>query len=1028
MTKSMPLTTMQKAYLLGKSKQFPLSQSSMHDFRVFEGVMTYAELIVSLTRLVSDFAALRTQIDEVTLTQTVLDEISIEKQVDFIDLSELDAGQAEEKLKKLHHQYQHYIHNLITPPWRIVFVKMPTHKTVVYVSIDGLILDGFSISNFLEYLFYPEKNFLQPTTYAEDSLPTQPSEKDKQFWLNKLSNIESIPQLPWQKPLDLIDEPIYARSSKRITYSHWQHIAKLASEQRILPNAFLTTIILEILSKWNEDREVLVSIPISNTAIQGTVSNHSSFIVLHYQHQMQNIVENGQKIQQEIMQAMGHSSFSGVDISKQLIQQTHSSIVLPIAITNGLAWKKPVDHELMRYISGQTQTPQLALDLRLSFASNHDLMIDADYITQALDDHTIYDILNALEYRLLTLASLFSLNDIQEEQFLFPPLEDIPHQKQDDLNIISYLQRIEQQLFDPIHNQSALIYNDQHISYQTLASHVGRVRQAFDTIGLMEKQVVAICLPKCPEHIYVTLACALSNVIWLPIDMDSPEARRQYLLENSAVDLVVGYEAVPSFKFLDIREILTIQDVHIKHHWCYQHNMSSAYYLYTSGSTGTPKCVVLNNLATSNTIEQAINIWNINSKDIHLAATPFHHDMSFIDIFLPLSVGGTLVIPTIEQAKSAVDWAKLIDKHQVTVWCTVPAMVDMLLTAAQEKQLHNLRLILQGGDYVKPAVIQSLRKMTPKARLVSIGGPTETTIFSIYHDITLSDTKIIPYGKAIAHNAYYILNPEGEVCPRGVVGQMYMTGINLCNGYLLQGQLKQQDFVQLRLQNGNIARAYRMSDRGYMNQDGVIIFSGRNDGYLKVRGVRIAASEVENVLMKHPKVGDSVVLICNNPMFDGNELVGIYCCKDGKITEANDLKLRIFLLDLIPSSHIPTKWLCLERFPLTRNGKIDRKSLHQLAQNTLYATEEKQDQKQLNQEYEVIGLIERVLGKSVKSNTVDSHFSILKFGLTPHIVNRLAKLSTSHFNKPIDYYVLAECSSVNALIESICHQVELHHS
>ena len=1005
----LPLTTMQKAYLLGKSKQFPLSKSSMHDFRELHGSISKVQFTQALTRLVQQYDALRTKINEHALTQEILDTIEIEQQIDDVDLQHLSLDDAWAQVARYKAKYQHYLHDLDTPPWRMAFIQMPhvaPDSTLILASFDGLILDGFSISALLEALFNTQST--PHTTVPISEKVQQPNKQDQQFWLEKISKIDQIPQLPWLTPLDKITDPHYARCSIKVAAQDWLAFSKLASKQRLLPNALLTTVVLEILSKWTEERQILVSVPVSNTALTGGVANHSSFVVLHYQHHLEkNLIERGQEIQHQVMQAMAHSTFSGIDIAKQLIKQTENTLVLPIALTNGLAWKKPVQNETMRYIGGQTQTPQLALDIRLSHSAYTDLMIDFDYVEEALNTHTITDLAHHIKSKIEELSKLTDLQQQPTPQNIDVALEKWQSNSEISQNIESHLAQIEQQLFKKPSNKSALVFDDVAISYQSLAEKVACVATALQGLGIKQKQVVAICLPKSPEHIYVMLACALCNFIWLSVDMDSPQSRQNYILTNSQVDLVVGLSPVSDFNFIHIEDALNTNNA--THKWSYQHNETPAYYLYTSGSTGTPKCVVLNNVATANTVEQSKILWNINASDTHLAVTPFHHDMALFDIFLPLSVGGTLVIPTQTQAKSAIDWAQLIEKNKVTVWCSVPAMADMLLTAAQSHQLKSLRLISQGGDYVKPKVIEKFRQILPQTRLISIGGPTETTILSIWHDITPKDQTVIPYGKPIAHNQYHILNEQGEVCPIEVVGQMYMTGINLCNGYLQEGQLKQHDFVQL-----NHQRAYRMSDRGYLNQNGDIIFTGRNDGYLKVRGVRIAASEVENALLKHAEITDAVVTTCLNPMFEGHELVAIYTTP---LQEMSSKALRDFLLQYLPNSHVPTRWLYVAQFPVTRNGKVDRKALQNMAQESLYKNYKEAPIISALQQ-EILSLIQKVKPEALLE------YSLTQIGLTPHYINRIAKKSTAHFKQPIDYYRLAQSRTVKELVDSISQHIK----
>ncbi|HCT73879.1 MULTISPECIES: AMP-binding protein [Psychrobacter] len=503
-------------------------------------------------------------------------------------------------------------------------------------------------------------------------------------------------------------------------------------------------------------------------------------------------------------------------------------------------------------------------------------------------------------------------------------------------------------------NKTALIFADQSISYHEVGHHVAVIMAIFRQQGIRAGSVVAICLHKSPEHIYITIACALMGIVWLPIDIQAPRSRIDYLLTNSRADFVVSQGPLSPLSGI---QITTINIDTARGHndlidpldWSCTYDLSRrpAYYLYTSGSTGKPKCVVLNNQATANVLQQTIAHWDITHNDVFMAITPFHHDMSVFDIFAPLSVGATLVIPTTEQQKDAGAWATLIAKHHITLWCSVPAIVDMLLTASGHDQIKTLRFIAQGGDYINPSMVALLKQTLPQARLFSLGGPTETTIWSIWHEILDDDQHIIPYGKALAHNQYHILNEQHAPCEAGTIGTMYMSGINLSNGYLLDGETHHNDFVPIETINGGVVMAFKMSDLGYYRDDGAIIFSGRKAGYLKVKGVRIAASEVENSLSSHPAIHHAVVISCTNPTTDINELVALYTIDN--IDNTHDISntnrvskqqlgavdLRVYLKDQLPSSHIPSKFLLIDDIPLTANHKVDRNKLLSLAQERL---------------------------------------------------------------------------------------------
>lgn len=368
----------------------------------------------------------------------------------------------------------------------------------------------------------------------------------------------------------------------------------------------------------------------------------------------------------------------------------------------------------------------------------------------------------------------------------------IPNQDAAFANVVlhDYLAAIKTNILVTPPDKTALIFADQSISYHEVGHHVAAIMAIFRQQGIRAGSVVAICLHKSPEHVYTTIACALMGIVWLPVDIQAPRSRIDYLLTNSRADFAVSQGPLSPLSGIQIT-IINIdtarghnEPIDLRDWSCaYDLSRRPAYYLYTSGSTGKPKCVVLNNQATANVLQQTIAHWDITHNDACMAITPFHHDMSVFDIFAPLSVAATLVIPTTEQQKDAGAWATLIAKHHITLWCSVPAIVDMLLTVSGHDQIKTLRLIAQGGDYIKPSMIALLKQTLPQARLFSLGGPTETTIWSIWHEILDDDQHTIPYGKALAHNQYHILNEQHAPCETGTIGTMYMSGINLSNGY-----------------------------------------------------------------------------------------------------------------------------------------------------------------------------------------------------------------------------------------------------
>lgn len=1035
-----PLNPLQRAYLMGRNGQVPLGGVAMHDFRQFYCDLSLKELTTAMRALAQQHSALRTVIDETQYTQTVLEDVVLN--IDHYDLSQHSETDAEQELERLQEQYSHNILSLDNPLWRMCLIQLPpalqqdTFSALLLTSFDGLILDGYAISVLLNTLFNQEP--YEPSTMTSNTPPSYFANTPaaQNYWENKLADVDEVVTLPWKRDLEGIFSPHYKREGILLPHPFGQSLAKLGAPHQLLPNSVLTTALFEVIALWANEHKLLVSMPISNSIMHKELGNHSSFIAINYRPSTdKGFIEKAKGVQIDVLEAMTHTSFSGVELGKALVKKTAKLVTLPIAITNGLSWSND-PYQRAQYVSGLTQTPQLALDIRISKTTNNEIAIDFDYAEQALPEMVIQQMLQTLEHYLLTLSQVENLHDIVTPSLFSCPqnhTEEI-HSKDSDesdsenaqsSNVEDYLAKIKSYLTAKDNQRKALICDDKAISYQTLGKQIAKIVHQLTLADIKQSDVVAICLPKSPEYIAVTLACSLANVLWLPVDMDSPAERLQYMVTNCRADLIITDRPLDyGINTLNIHEILANPELSEELTCEPVFSAAPGYYLYTSGSTGLPKCVVMNHKATANVVEITNKRWNLNQDDVLFAATPFHHDMSIYELFGAMSLGATLVVPTPEQAKSAMDWARLVEQHKVTVWSSVPAIVDMLLACAQPEQLASLKLVSQGGDYVKTSVINQLREYLPNARLFSIGGPTETTIWSIWHEITPEDTQVIPYGDSLKHNRYYIINEQGQHCPHFVIGTICMSGVNLANGYLKDGVINQKDFDIIQTPESKSVRVFKTSDRGYFREDGKIIFSGRKEGYLKVRGVRIASSEVELSLTQHPAIRDAIAMSCINPQYKTGELVAAYVTEKQQMVDSREL--RRFLQSKLPASHIPSRWLALDSFPLTRNRKVDRKHLQVITEQELYqtygtseATVSKPAPTSTNTPLENTVIKAFTEAVETSTRTINPQTNIMSLGLRPKQLGQIAKQLSKDTQSEVSIYTLAQATTLNDVIISI---------
>ncbi|MCE7610818.1 AMP-binding protein, partial [Vibrio fluvialis] len=464
------------------------------------------------------------------------------------------------------------------------------------------------------------------------------------------------------------------------------------------------------------------------------------------------------------------------------------------------------------------------------------------------------------------------------------------------------------------------------------------------------------------------------------------------------------------------------------------HSEAPAYYLYTSGTTGQPKCVVLNSRATANVLHHTLAAWQVNERDVMLSVTPLHHDMSVFDLLGSLCGGAALVIPEPEAEKDALHWNSLVERHGVTLWCSVPAILEMLLACQSTSQGQSLRLIAQGGDYIKPQTIQTLRERLPNARLFSLGGPTETTIWSIWHELEAEDGAVIPYGAPLPGTQYYVVNEQHQHCPQAVVGRIVTAGVNLSLGYLVDGEVVQTDFMTIETPHGERVRAFKTGDLGYYRDDGRLIFAGRINGYVKVRGVRISLPDVEKVLMNVANVQDLAVIDFNNPITGDVGLALFYVPVDGAVKNA--AQWRDIVGQRLPASHLPQRFVPLERFPLSANGKKDKRALlamltaanespRNAAANVAAPFESSRESQTTSLTPEktapwqsIVDVYQQVLGERAASLT--EHAEFVQAGLMPSHVKAVAEKLSQTFGKSVQPRQLLGCKNagqVSKLLE-----------
>ncbi len=294
-----------------------------------------------------------------------------------------------------------------------------------------------------------------------------------------------------------------------------------------------------------------------------------------------------------------------------------------------------------------------------------------------------------------------------------------------------------------------------------------------------------------------------------------------------------------------------------------RHPDDLAYVIYTSGSTGTPKGVMISHRAALNTVEDVNRRFAVTEHDRVLGIAGLGFDLSVYDLFGPLAVGATLVLPRADRRGDPSHWAELVRDFGVTVWNSVPGQLHMLcdwLRSESPTDDGTLRLALISGDWIPVSLPDQARGLLPGLEIVSLGGATEGSIWSIAHPIGEVDTArpSIPYGRPLTNQTFAVLDRHLRPRPEWVPGELYIGGAGVALGYFGDAERTAERFLTHPLTG---ERLYRTGDLGRYLPDGTIEFLGREDAQIKIRGYRVELAEVEAAVQAHPAVAAGAVVV-----------------------------------------------------------------------------------------------------------------------------------------------------------------------
>ncbi len=835
--------------------------------------------------------------------------------------------------------------NLETGPLiRILLCKLKENNYEMIISNHHIIYDGWSTGIILKEFFdayFELSQGRKPKTISKNKFDkfikwTQQLDKSAQeeYWRTYLHGFDTKTILP----ADLKDESNKNKVNK-YTYEFPQNLMKLLKNTllsyEITMGSFFYTIWGVMLQKYNN---------IDDAVFGTTVSGRPAVI-----DEIENMV--GLFINTLPLRVKAQSDYKFLDllkIMKKIIQdrqryentplvdiQSYSEIANQNTLFNSIVVIEnyPLDERLNiedrdLKINSFSTTEHTNYDLILEITTFDKIKMNVIYnqsifkpeIINRLAAHMGKIITEVLQNMEITLREIEVISEKEKQKILY---------EFNNTTVTYPIEKTISQLFaeqvSETPNNIALVYGDKQLTYSELYKKVNHLAYILREKGVGRDKVVGIMAERSLELIVGVLAIVQAGAAYLPIDLEYPKSRIEYMLKDSSAKLLLLQKGIETrVKFTE--EIVYLDENDDSSEECtFIENINQPndliYIMYTSGSTGQPKGVMIEHRNVNRLISNS-NMLIINSDDKILQTGSFAFDASTFEIWGVLLNGACLYLISKDKLLSPDRLAEKMEEYQITMmWLTAPLFNHLL----DENILifSKLNTLLVGGDALSPSHINLLRNKYPELKIINGYGPTESTTFATYFKIEDDYPINIPIGKPVSNTQVYIIDKDNNLQPIGFPGELCISGDGLARGYLNNPILTQEKFVQSPL-TGN--KMYKTGDLARWLADGNIEFLGRIDQQVKIRGFRIETGAIETKLLSYD--GVKQVVVVDKIDSRGEKYLCAYFVSDGEIS---DLELRSYLEKELPRYMIPSYFKKLNKLPLTSNGKIDRSKLPEVS-------------------------------------------------------------------------------------------------
>ena len=863
------------------------------------------------------------------LVQSILDDVQINIE---IEQSSLDA-------KTLVNKFAKPFNLSKAPLLRAKLVFLDDGSSLLLLDTHHIIVDGTSLSiicrDFCKLYNGQEvnKNELQYTDYAvweEDFLDSDKLKEYEEFWVKKFENQDfSTLNLPYDYALSNVKSYKGEKISVKLEKEQFEALEKIAKANNVSSYSVFLAAIYITLYKYTSQTDIIIGSPFAGRSFKETQDIIGMFVnnmILnkHIDFEL-NFTDFAKSVHEDVIAAISNQPYPFELLQKNLNLGSNNPL-LDVMFTYQNIGNEPmmINDKPAEILTSDTKTAKFNLWFEIIPSS---FTFNLEFNTDLFKLHTAKSI---LEHYIFILTQIISKSDMKISDFnmITPKEEKLLDNFNDtamEINNDTVVSIFEEQV-KKTPNKIAAVCNDKTLTYDELNKKSNSLAHHLINNGIKPNDIICIMTNRSLETIIAMLGILKAGAAFFNVDPTYPSDRTYYYIENSNTEYVLTQSELKNkcsmVKYhieIDLDNNI-IYDKNFENPNVKVKNNDLSYIIYTSGSTGTPKGVMLNQIGFANMVKAmtyALDYLRDGREHAIASVTSTPFDIFVYEIFVSLTHGMKVVMANNLEHRNPKLLDSLIRKHGVDVMTVTPSLMKINYDNREpDTALALVKNMVFGGEVLPQKFVDDLKALSSDITIFNIYGPSEITVLSNVQN--LNGEKEITVGPPIKNTQIHILDKDMKKVPIGVVGEIYIAGIQVGLGYIGNPERTNSVFLDNPFGEGKI---YKSGDIGRWTFDGKVQCLGRVDHQIKLRGLRIELGEIENKMSSIDGITSSVV---QKLELDGKELLCGYYVTDQNISEN---KVRDFLRKSLPPYMIPTYIIKLDKMPYTINRKIDRKAL-----------------------------------------------------------------------------------------------------